>query len=493
MMDSILDRVEEKLEEDGSCREGIYRLLKILSEMVLPTPSSAKSEQLEKMGLVKMDRRGTHVPTPLRSHEIYNLQQMLQTTNMNISFDQNIYLFITAAIKTYPTEVVEGRRIKGEDKKTLAILPHIQKYFDTDICVTKESMNRQLSTLGMGRVDVCTYLETCKFPVIVWEIKNEETSNSKSDAASQAITYYLQSVRERKDHIIDNFPCIIISLRGTVMSIRTVVLFDGDFPSTVESLLFTLDLCQPMAEATLQSCFVAMKEFCQQRYVSIMRGFDNFLQGMSRNDVDQCRFPTFQELPSLSLRFTFLDTIAEKVYSAEVHSSSPCQLPKKELVVKFVRGDYCQEAHYFLAQQGYAPALYGVHELGYDSWKVVVMEKIKGKMAEKYKGKLTEDHRNQESTAITLLHQLGYVHGDLRDSNIMISNRTETGSKLYIIDFDWCNKKNSLYKRELNTNIHWHETAAFNKQMITDHDMHFHNKRYEHLSIVETLENLNIN
>lgn len=479
---------------DDECRSGISDLLNQLCARDLPTPSTAKSERMEEAGLVKMDRgRGTHIPTPLRSEDIYQFQkELFSLDDIDQPINSDVFQFSSCVQKFY-SAIHEPKKINGEDLKVTAVLSPLQNFFDLDYCKTIESIHKPTDVEGEGKVDIiCTFMDVIKFPLMVWEVKNEETSVSKSDAASQAISYYLQYVKSRKDFIVDNFPCIIVSLRGTVMSIRTVVLFDGNSCSAIETHLSTLDLSEPMAIGRLQKYFLAMKEFCIRRYASITKNLENFMllvgNQVPPKVLNQSRYPAVCELPQLNLKFIYLNGITNKVFSAEITNDSPGKLPSRDIVVKFVKGGYCVEAHSFLAQHGFAPVLYGVRELGYDGWKMVVMEKIRGKMATAYKGKLTERHRSQEESAMKLLHDLGYVHGDFRDTNIMVTQfQNAEESKLYIIDFDWCDKNHSLCQRELNPGIQWHESAGFNKPMIRDHDLHFHNKRYMHLNAADNL------
>ncbi|KIJ63840.1 hypothetical protein HYDPIDRAFT_67875, partial [Hydnomerulius pinastri MD-312] len=39
---------------------------------------------------------------------------------------------------------------------------------------------------------------------------------------------------------------------------------------------------------------------------------------------------------------------------------------------------------------------------------------------------------------LTRLHQKGYVHGDVRDTNIMVSRSNK--AKFMLVDFDWAGK-----------------------------------------------------
>ena len=62
------------------------------------------------------------------------------------------------------------------------------------------------------------------------------------------------------------------------------------------------------------------------------------------------------------------------------------------------------------------------------------------------------------------IHRLGYVHSDIRRSNILLSSATQ---QAYFIDFDLCGKINTKYPSEFNHYgiVERHEDArAFSKR-----------------------------
>ena len=85
------------------------------------------------------------------------------------------------------------------------------------------------------------------------------------------------------------------------------------------------------------------------------------------------------------------------------------------VVVKFVRTSYGKVVHEFLARHNLAPKLFSVSPLP-GGWLAVVMEKVEGVPISTPSSVIKESLR----TAIQLMHDQGYVHGDLRPQNILV-------------------------------------------------------------------------
>jgi serine/threonine protein kinase len=131
-----------------------------------------------------------------------------------------------------------------------------------------------------------------------------------------------------------------------------------------------------------------------------------------------------------------------------------------KMVVKFV-ARYGEEVHRFLARNGHAPALryYGPLpntqlsgafpepaqgassdlQLRSDIMRMVVMDYIEARDT-RDKDHIPQDARQQIRTILELLHEAGYVFGDLRSQNILF----DAYGKVKLIDFNWCGR----YKRD---------------------------------------------
>jgi serine/threonine protein kinase len=139
------------------------------------------------------------------------------------------------------------------------------------------------------------------------------------------------------------------------------------------------------------------------------------------------------------------------------------------LAIKYTR-QYSLGAHKLLSEKGLAPELHGFESIP-GGWKMVVMEYI----GESYQllSELESDNRepfkDSIQQSVSLLHEHGFVHGDLRPSNVLVS---KSDSKALIIDFDAAGKAGEVvYPPNLNTvDIKWPEGVNDGVPITKAHD-----------------------
>jgi serine/threonine protein kinase len=108
----------------------------------------------------------------------------------------------------------------------------------------------------------------------------------------------------------------------------------------------------------------------------------------------------------------------------------------RRIIVKFMR-TYSIELHSFCVQHGHAPAILGFQQLP-GGWLAVAMEYLVDSVH-------PSESPDLHALCATWVHQLeglmlsfhsnGFVHGDLREPNILCSGKT-----VMLIDFDWGGK-----------------------------------------------------
>ncbi|KAH7918659.1 hypothetical protein BV22DRAFT_1024235 [Leucogyrophana mollusca] len=141
------------------------------------------------------------------------------------------------------------------------------------------------------------------------------------------------------------------------------------------------------------------------------------------------------------------------------------------ICVKFVQA-YSLDAHEHLARLGCAPALRGFKKMA-GGWSMVVMDRLPDELE-------TLSARNKPlpssvfadiSAKLELFHKAGFVHGDIRDTNIMLSKSDET--RFMIVDFEWAGRTGEArYPSCVNyIDIKRPPEARDGKEILADHDI----------------------
>jgi serine/threonine protein kinase len=117
---------------------------------------------------------------------------------------------------------------------------------------------------------------------------------------------------------------------------------------------------------------------------------------------------------------------------------------------------------------GFAPTLRGFEPIA-GGWKMVIMDVIGGGYCELKSP--TPALLDKIKDKLVRLHQEGYVHGDVRDVNIMVE---QNGSDFMLLDFDWAGK---ITKVRYPPNVYighglWRPEGAYDGELIkADHDL----------------------
>ena len=146
-----------------------------------------------------------------------------------------------------------------------------------------------------------------------------------------------------------------------------------------------------------------------------------------------------------------------------------------KVLVKFTR-HYSKEAHRHCAEAGVAPRLLGFQSLD-AGWYMAVMEYLD---PDTYRVLGPEDGSDPRvmteiRRVVKVLHTGGFVHGDIRDINMMTRRhwRTEENAQnIFLLDFDWAGPNGATrYPRNLNRRTVKRHVGAEDGAVITeDHD-----------------------
>jgi len=145
----------------------------------------------------------------------------------------------------------------------------------------------------------------------------------------------------------------------------------------------------------------------------------------------------------------------------------------KEVVVKFVTR-YGDEVHKAMGEAGLAPKLlyYGPIDIApdmpsYGRLKMVVMEYVDGRTAFDTRS-LPPNFHHRLKKAVEYCHGQGFVFGDLRTPNVMITKDW----KVQLIDFDWAGREGEVtYPVSISRNIEWPKGVAALEPIFRQHDL----------------------
>ena len=179
--------------------------------------------------------------------------------------------------------------------------------------------------------------------------------------------------------------------------------------------------------------------------------------------------------------FTYVGAIDEKrIFRVRLQDGTP-------LCVKFVTR-YSADAHRAAHTAGFAPALRAVN-LVYD-WIMIVMDDVSANYANTMHDLIAakskparvqpvvprETAQELVKARLSELHDAGFVHGDVRNVNVLVRNKSATsvppGRDVLLVDFDWAGPiGEATYPRGMNPQIARPEGAVSGEKITPDHDM----------------------
>jgi len=135
------------------------------------------------------------------------------------------------------------------------------------------------------------------------------------------------------------------------------------------------------------------------------------------------------------------------------------------LLVKFCRR-YGKEAHLKCGELGIAPELVGFETLA-GGWFAVVMERLPSSFRPLRELTLEMNLEQPVTDAVQRMHDAGFVHGDLRDTNILVN---KDGVK--IVDWDWAGRPGDVkYPISINPQVPRAAAARGDVTIVEAHDM----------------------
>ena len=144
--------------------------------------------------------------------------------------------------------------------------------------------------------------------------------------------------------------------------------------------------------------------------------------------------------------------------------------PAEPVCIKFARR-YSKYAHEESASLGHTPALHGFEQIP-GGWLMIVMDKLPDEYVALYGSTPSSALVKNIRKHLQLLHQSGYVHGDVRNTNIMVSKFDKT--KFMLVDFEWAGKDGEVrYPMNVNRgpNLWRPDDAVDGALILPEHDL----------------------
>ena len=150
----------------------------------------------------------------------------------------------------------------------------------------------------------------------------------------------------------------------------------------------------------------------------------------------------------------------------------------EKICIKFAC-HYSKDVHEFCASKGFAPILKGFEKLS-SGWWMVVMQMIGEDYCRLSDFPPPYSHHEDITQKLVSLHQENYVHGDVRDTNIMVKKNGGMGFRL--VDFDWSGRIGEVrYPMNVYRGSRlWRPLEAEDGQLIkADHDSEMLNTLFQ--------------
>ncbi|KAF9477289.1 hypothetical protein BDN70DRAFT_862125 [Pholiota conissans] len=275
------------------------------------------------------------------------------------------------------------------------------------------------------------------FLYLISEIKNE-VSTTQVEPLIEGSRFWLEQIRTclKSDNTLAyfnpvNFPVIILLQYGPYLSLAVGIYIDKPI---VEYLT-----CIPMhVHSSNEGTLEAGERAIASPRLALPKLHNSYSSIMTDASKPQAEFlfRNFFEAEGIRRSFVYDSTIEDKrLFHAHLDDDT-------RVCVKFSR-HYSEAAHRAAAELGLALKLYAVNEVY--GWFMIVMEDV----SEDYqtlwdlkalgKGYSIDDIRRLMLDKLSALHNRQFVHGDVRDVNILVrkDGAAGEGPVIMLVDWDW--------------------------------------------------------
>ena len=290
----------------------------------------------------------------------------------------------------------------------------------------------------------------------ILEVKNE-IPNVSSEPMAQAIFYWLEAVRimigGKDNQFLTNFPAVLLLHYGESCPICLFIYITF---STGPYISVALAVYTGIANVQIMTPVFPL-HFHPSDAKARATG-ERFICALRRLLFDLKNYyltAAFSEQPFLQPQFPFYNRYTDGVTTHRFVYEEQIDLkrafiahlednPKDKIFVKFALC-YGEDAHKTMHAHGFAPKLRAVERFA-DGWVMAVMDDVSHQYCWMQKPLKKKAYEAAEK-ALALLHKDGYVHGDVRETNIMVKRDgvdKEGLRDIILVDFDWAGKENTV-------------------------------------------------
>ena len=374
---------------------------------------------------------------------------------------------------------------KAENERRETVLNIFRKY------------NMHINPTSIGEYRTDGDLSSGKFRYLIFEFKNEIGATG-AEPFFQGILYYLEGTRKfASQHRNSVLPCIIVLIFGALSFLDPsfiYLIYSGPYIAFAGAAWTDRPTIQMLSSAIpchYQDTDIKMESMLVRHLGALrraMRSLDTYYQEYSANPSLPLRNPT-HPYPTT---FTSRDgSVIRFIYHSQMKGRNRNLFFGRmdgpdgtAICIKFVTR-YCEEGHELLAAKGFAPKLHAVERLPGGLY-MVVMDDVSveyvslSDLIQDNLDLLLEEHlgaRNSLSDKIRQclrqLHQAGFVHGDIRDTNIMVKRGGFNDGFFLVVDYDSGGKiKQVRYPLTLNTiSVQRPEGATGGAIIEVEHDL----------------------
>ncbi|KAF9535049.1 hypothetical protein CPB83DRAFT_226976 [Crepidotus variabilis] len=302
----------------------------------------------------------------------------------------------------------------------------------------------------------------------------DEIGYTGSEPYYQAILYYLESTRAF-EHLHSVFPCIFVLIFGPFISFAGAVWTDRP----------TINMLSPAFPTHFHSTDTNIRDTLARHlgtFRSALRSLQTYYEGLSTvSTIPSCSpmFPYKSDFCEERYSFHYISRVGSVgnslVFKGEMRSS-----PHDLVFIKFTC-QYSEDLHRYCTSERFAPSLRALEKLP-GGWQMVIMDDISAEYVELYdmidskdlKPACKTDFTNRLKDALVKLHEKGLVHGDVRNTNIMVKKDDMTLKESFmLVDFDWGGKASEArYPLDLNTTTVKRPEWVFGRRRIEpQHDL----------------------